>query len=456
MKKILIFLLAISLCLFAFCACDITYEEETDANTVDESTTSAPEKLGDYTVSILSCRPAHDYQGKPVIIVKFKFTNNDDDPASFFLTFDYEAYQNGVGLNTAYILDDDANYSTDNQTKEIKKGASLEVEVAFELNDSTTDVEVELSELISWRDDKITKVFKIKDIFADNDAETQTTPPASDDQPDVDTDAPSSDNDNNDADSNQSELGNYLISIESVRAAEDIYGKPVIIVSYLFTNNDDDAKSFSLAFDDEVYQNGIGLNTCYSVDDSYDYSNDNQYKDVKQGASITVEAAYELNDVTTAIDVEVQRNTFWSDKTVSKTFEISGLFDDMEQNMIESGKLGNFEVTIVSARIAESLFGDPIVIVKYAFTNNGDDSAAFSYSLSTDVFQDGIGLDKCYFVSDSANYSSDAQHQEIKPGVTIDVEVAYTLNDTSTSIDVQVSEFMSLNEKTVTKTIEIN
>ena len=128
----------------------------------------------------------------------------------------------------------------------------------------------------------------------------------------------------------------------------------------------------------------------------------------------------------------------------------------MEQNMIESGKLGNFEVKIVSARIAESLFGDPIVIVKYAFTNNGDDSAAFSYSLSTDVFQDGIGLDKCYLVSDSANYSSEAQQQEIKPGVTIDVEVAYTLNDTSTSIDVQVSEFMSLNEKTVTKTIEIN
>lgn len=66
-----------------------------------------------------------------------------------------------MGLNEAYLLADDANYSSDNQTKEIKKGASLDVEVAYELNDTTSDVEVEVKELFSFSDRTITKTFSI-------------------------------------------------------------------------------------------------------------------------------------------------------------------------------------------------------------------------------------------------------------------------------------------------------
>ena len=41
------------------------------------------------------------------------------------------------------------------------KGATIEVEVAYELNDTTTDIEVEVSELISFNDSMITKTFSI-------------------------------------------------------------------------------------------------------------------------------------------------------------------------------------------------------------------------------------------------------------------------------------------------------
>lgn len=118
--------------------------------------------LGDYSVVIDSCRIAKDYEGNKVVIVKYIFTNvNDDDSASFFVAFDDEVYQNGVGLNEAYILDDSANYSSDNQTKEIKKGASIEVEVAYELDDETSDIEVEVKELFSFDDKTLTKTFSI-------------------------------------------------------------------------------------------------------------------------------------------------------------------------------------------------------------------------------------------------------------------------------------------------------
>ncbi len=118
--------------------------------------------LGEYALEVASCRLAKTYDNKNAVIVKYLFTNNSDDEAAFYTAFDDTVYQNGVGLNAAYVMDDSAKYSADNQTKKIKKGATLEVEVAYELNDTTTDVVVEVERLFSLDESKITKTFSIK------------------------------------------------------------------------------------------------------------------------------------------------------------------------------------------------------------------------------------------------------------------------------------------------------
>lgn len=163
MKKTFTFILLFAVLLFSFCSCieidtGDTQDEDSDSAQADKSSNS---KLGDYEVVIQSARLATDYEGKPVIIVQCKFTNNGDDPASFEWSLDYAAYQDGIGLNECYFVDESENYSSDNQTKEIKKGATLTVEIAYELNDTTTDVEVEISEYLSFSDKKITKSFSI-------------------------------------------------------------------------------------------------------------------------------------------------------------------------------------------------------------------------------------------------------------------------------------------------------
>lgn len=136
----------------------VTQAEGTvDTESTDNST------LGDYKVDIKSCRLAEDYEGKPVVIVTYGFTNaNNNEASAFYLAIEDNVYQNGIGLNESYVVDDSYNYNSDNSTKAIKKGASLDVEVAYELNDTTTPIEVEVKEYFSWDDKIISKQFDLK------------------------------------------------------------------------------------------------------------------------------------------------------------------------------------------------------------------------------------------------------------------------------------------------------
>ena len=166
MKKITSLILAILLiATFGVFALGSGESESTTTNqgTGKAEATDTDTNLGDYKVEIVSCRlaPATGYQDKDVVIVKYSFTNNNDEAEAFYLAFEDTVYQDGVGLNECYFVDDSANYDSANQTKEIKTGASIEVEVAYELNDTTTDIEVEVKELFSFDDSVVTKTFSI-------------------------------------------------------------------------------------------------------------------------------------------------------------------------------------------------------------------------------------------------------------------------------------------------------
>ena len=118
--------------------------------------------LGKYSVEILSCRVAIDYEGKPVVIVKYSFENvSDSKAASFVWNVSDKVYQNGMELENAYLLDDSANYDSEKKSVEIQKGTKIEVEVAYVLRDTTSDIEVEVGRLISTEEAVLKKTFTI-------------------------------------------------------------------------------------------------------------------------------------------------------------------------------------------------------------------------------------------------------------------------------------------------------
>ena len=163
MRKINLVLAVLLIALFAVFAMGSGEDTSADQGSGSASVENKVEgAIGKYAVLIDSCRLAEDYEGSPVVIVKYTFTNvSDDNAAAFFTTLNENVYQNGVGLNEAFVLEDSANYDSGNQTKEIKKGASIEVEVAYKLNDTTSDIEVEVEEFISFNNTKITKTFSL-------------------------------------------------------------------------------------------------------------------------------------------------------------------------------------------------------------------------------------------------------------------------------------------------------
>ncbi len=162
MKKVLSLLLAILLlCTYSVFALGSTESDGSeDQGKGTAASVSQDGNLGDYKIEIMSCRLNRNVLDEDIVIVKYAFTNNGDNPASFAGSLEANVYQNDIGLNETIFGDDD--YQSDARFKEIKKGATLELEIAYKLDDKTTDIEVEVKEFFSFSDKVITKSFSIQ------------------------------------------------------------------------------------------------------------------------------------------------------------------------------------------------------------------------------------------------------------------------------------------------------
>lgn len=289
MKKTKLLIAILLIAVFAVFALGSSDSDTDDQGS--QNVNSNQGNLGDYNVDINGCRVAQDYEGKPVIIIQYTFKNvADDDAASFAWSISDKVYQNGVELEKAYSLDDSANYNSENKSTNIKMGTSIEVEVAYELKDTTADVEVELGELISFDNKSVKKTFKLENV----------------EMPE------------------QGNLGKYAVEILGCRLVVDYEGKPVVIVKYSFENvSDSEAVAFIWKVSDKVYQNGMQLENAYFLDESADYDSEKKSTEIQKGTKIEVEVAYVLKDTTSDINVEVSRSISLDDTVIKKTLSIT-------------------------------------------------------------------------------------------------------------------------------------
>lgn len=176
MKKTSLILAVLLVMAFSFFA---LASMEDESETADQGTESAengsgtesseaseedPSALGDLSVVIDSCRIEKNSEGTDIAIIKYIFTNvSNDEEVSFSQMLHENVFQDDVELSRAIFAADDLEYAWENQTKFIKKGETIEVEEAYILENTTSDIYVKVNEWVSLDYKIIEKTFSIGD-----------------------------------------------------------------------------------------------------------------------------------------------------------------------------------------------------------------------------------------------------------------------------------------------------
>lgn len=103
---------------------------------------------------------------------------------------------------------------------------------------------------------------------------------------------------------------------------------------------------------------------------------------------------------------------------------------------------GKYDVEIVSAKVATDYQGKPAIIVTYNFTNKSDANAAFLTSVGANAFQNSV---QCAVATTMPDVM-DAQPSlaQVQPGGTLKLECAYSLQDTTNPVTVQVGPLVNV------------
>ena len=138
----------------------INASDSTNTNSeVDaENDTNAEGKIGDFVCVVKNAKVCKNWEGKDAVKITYSFTNNSKESESFDIALSDEVYQDGIQLESSFI-DDDDDWGID---VKIKPGMTKEVSKVYLLRDKKTDLEVEVSELISFSDDKLVTTVKLE------------------------------------------------------------------------------------------------------------------------------------------------------------------------------------------------------------------------------------------------------------------------------------------------------
>ncbi len=134
--------------------------------------------------------------------------------------------------------------------------------------------------------------------------------------------------------------------------------------------------------------------------------------------------------------------------------ESSAVTSEEQPSIADAGDLGDYHVVIKDAAFGQDYEGNPMIVVNYDFTNNSAENATPLWAVGTKAFQDGVELETAIAMDDTVYNAATAQ-KEIQPGVTIEnCQIAYVLTSTS-PVEFEASELISLSDDKLTKTFEV-
>ena len=99
-----------------------------------------------------------DFEGNDALVLTLDFTNNSEESTDYFWSIYETAMQNGTELEMAvvYLNVETLESVDDSQYQDVAPGTTVEVQTAFELADTTGEVEITFEEMTGSKSDSIT------------------------------------------------------------------------------------------------------------------------------------------------------------------------------------------------------------------------------------------------------------------------------------------------------------
>lgn len=106
-------------------------------------------------------------------------------------------------------------------------------------------------------------------------------------------------------------------------------------------------------------------------------------------------------------------------------------------------KFGDYELLYKGACIMEDSDGNDAVVMTLDFTNNGEDSHSYLWSISETAMQNGAELAVATVYSNPDSYDAtviEDQFTDVAPGATLEIRTAFVLADTTSKVEVTFEE----------------
>lgn len=119
-------------------------EQQDEETQQDENKASVSDNQIDVTIKGASL--GKNYEGKPTIVIDLNWTNHSGDSQMASVALLGHAYQDGVEIEQTMTMADGSGFDLDAADKNIKDGTSQDVQLAYVLENESSDVEYEVGE----------------------------------------------------------------------------------------------------------------------------------------------------------------------------------------------------------------------------------------------------------------------------------------------------------------------
>lgn len=129
---------------------NVSVKEGSTGTTTEQGKSEKVKKISldndEGTLTYVKSKTTKDYDGKPAVIIYFKYTNKRNKTGTALDTYYPQVFQNGVECETTISADDDIK-DIDNASKDVQKGTAIKIAFIFMLQDLRKPITLKVTDM---------------------------------------------------------------------------------------------------------------------------------------------------------------------------------------------------------------------------------------------------------------------------------------------------------------------